>query len=108
MFSAATGQPIASNMSRRCLPLSGASCPQSRCVERQRWEATSSDAMSAVMSGIASTAAEIGTTQSASRWPGRNGSRTANPSFSEVPYFHVVFTMPEEIAAIACQNKEVV
>ncbi len=26
----------------------------------------------------------------------------------EVPYFHVVFTMPEEIAAIAYQNKEVV
>src|SRR6266581_8985114 len=26
----------------------------------------------------------------------------------EVPYFHVVFTVPEEIAAIACQNKKVV
>ena len=26
----------------------------------------------------------------------------------EVPYFHVVFTVPEEIAAIAYQNKEVV
>src|SRR5277367_5438628 len=26
----------------------------------------------------------------------------------EVPYFHVVFTVPEEIAAIALQNKEVV
>ena len=25
-----------------------------------------------------------------------------------VPYFHVVFTVPEEIAAIALQNKEVV
>jgi hypothetical protein len=25
----------------------------------------------------------------------------------EVPYFHVVFTVPEEIAAIALQNKEV-
>src|SRR6266581_1126611 len=26
----------------------------------------------------------------------------------EVPHFHVVFTVPEEIAAIACQNKKVV
>jgi hypothetical protein len=26
----------------------------------------------------------------------------------EVPYFHVVFTVPKEIAAIALQNKEVV
>src|SRR6266705_677879 len=26
----------------------------------------------------------------------------------EVPYFHVVFTVPEEIAAIACQDKKVV
>ena len=26
----------------------------------------------------------------------------------DVPYFHVVFTVPEEIAAIACQNKKVV
>ena len=26
----------------------------------------------------------------------------------EVPYFHVVFTVPEEVAAIACQNKKVV
>jgi hypothetical protein len=26
----------------------------------------------------------------------------------EAPYFHVVFTVPEEIAAIACQNKKVV
>ena len=26
----------------------------------------------------------------------------------EVPYFHVVFTVPEQIAAIALQNKEVV
>jgi hypothetical protein len=26
----------------------------------------------------------------------------------EVPYFHVVFTVPEEIAAITLQNKEVV
>jgi hypothetical protein len=28
--------------------------------------------------------------------------------FLEVPYFHVVFTVPEEIAAIALQNKEAV
>src|SRR5262245_25154553 len=26
----------------------------------------------------------------------------------EVPYFHLVFTVPEEVAAIACQNKRVV
>jgi hypothetical protein len=25
-----------------------------------------------------------------------------------VPYFHVVFTLPAEIASIACQNKAVV
>ena len=37
-----------------------------------------------------------------------NGSRTAKPNFSTAEYFHVVFTVPEEIAAIAYQNKEVV
>jgi hypothetical protein len=33
---------------------------------------------------------------------------TAKSELLEVPYFHVVFTVPEEIAAIAYQNKEVV
>ena len=40
--------------------------------------------------------------------PCRSGSRTAKPNFSTCQYFHVVFTVPEEIAAIAYQNKEVV
>ena len=38
--------------------------------------------------------------------PRRNGSRTAKPNFLTSQYFHVVFTVPEEIAAIAYQNKE--
>ena len=50
----------------------------------------------------------IGTAQSASRWPAPNGSKTARPNFSTAEYFHVVFTVPEEIAAIAYQNKKVV
>ena len=35
-------------------------------------------------------------------------SRIAAPNFSTAQYFHVVFTVPEQIAAIAYQNKEVV
>ena len=40
--------------------------------------------------------------------PRANGSRTANAELLDVPVFPRVFTVPEEIAAIAYQNKEVV
>src|SRR5215813_5724324 len=41
------------------------------------------------------------------RWP-RIGWRPARPDLLPVGYFHVVFTLPAEIAPIAYQNKAVV
>ena len=50
----------------------------------------------------------IGIARSASHSPARSGSLTARRNSSNTQYFHVVFTVPEEIAAIAFQNKRVV
>ena len=41
-------------------------------------------------------------------WPALSGWMTAVPRFSSTQYFHVVFTLPAELAAIALQNKAVV
>ena len=60
------------------------------------------------MSEIALTAAVIAIAQNANRLLERSRSRIVKPSCLDCPYFHVVFTVPEEIAAIAYQNKEVV
>ena len=47
------------------------------------------------------------TVQSVSLWLGPSGYKIDNQSFS-CRYFHVVFTVPEQIADIALQNKRVV
>ena len=49
-----------------------------------------------------------GTARSARVWRAPNGSPTARPNCCRSPYFHVVFTVPAPIAAIALQNKAVV
>ena len=73
------------------------------------WAATSNAATSAGQMNVTpSIHAATGIAQNASRWPGRNGLRTASPELLDTPYFHVVFTVPEEIAAITYQNKELV
>ncbi len=61
--------------------------------------------MPAATNASLTTRAAIATAQSASPWPVPSGSRTADPNSSTVPYFHVVFTVPQEIAAIAHYNK---
>jgi hypothetical protein len=45
---------------------------------------------------------------SASPWRVPNGSKNGKRKFSPTPYFHVVFTLPEPITAIAYENKDLV
>ena len=52
--------------------------------------------------------AETGTARSANHWPALSGWMIAVPRFSTHNHFHVVFTLPAELAAIALQNKAVV
>ena len=59
----------------------------------------------AAISASPTTAAAIATARSASRWPARNGSRIAAPSSSTRSTFTSSSRCPEEIAAIAYQNK---
>jgi hypothetical protein len=68
----------------------------------------SSAAIAVTTSGFATTVVVIATAQSATCWPGRSGWKTDDTSFSNTQYLHVVFTVPEPIAAIALQNKEIV
>ena len=52
--------------------------------------------------------AETGTARSANHWPALSGWMTAVPRSLDTQYFHVVFTLRAELAAIALQNKAVV
>ena len=61
----------------------------------------------AVTSASGTTPVRTVTVPNASPWHAPSGSKTDNPSFS-TPSFHVVFTVPEEIADIALQNKRTV
>ena len=100
--------PIVPSTRARCRVRSGASCGPSPHVAPLRSAATSRPATRAGISASPTTAAGTGTARSASPSLGRSGSRIANPSCLDCPYFHVVFTLPEEIAAIAYQNKAIV
>src|ERR1019366_10175506 len=69
----------------------------------------SSIVTSAATSASHITPAVTGIVRNASRWPARSGWRKDRRSeVLNSEYFHVVFTMPKELAAIAYQNKEVV
>jgi hypothetical protein len=57
-----------------------------------------------VKNGIVSTVAVIGIAQNASLWPAK-WIEDRQAELLEVGYFHVVFTVPQDIAAIAYQNK---
>ncbi len=60
------------------------------------------------MNVIASTPAVIVIAPSASRWPRAQWIENRQAELLDCPYFHVVFTVPDQIATIAYQNKEVV
>ena len=68
----------------------------------------SSSAINAAISASLIAVAEIGIVPNANPWPAPSGSTTVAPSFFATQYFHVVLTLPEEIAAIAHQNKATV
>ena len=54
------------------------------------------------------TAAAIGIAQSVSAWRAQSGLKSRQSELLDCEYFHVVFTVPEEMAAVAYQNKKVV
>ena len=101
-------KPAAKNMARRCQQGSGASWPPSKCAEQPLSAAIWSAATNAVMSETPSTRAGISIAQKVSTLPEPNGLRIARQNFLRSLAFHVVFTVPEEIAAIALQNKDAV
>jgi hypothetical protein len=74
----------------------------------QRSAAMSSSAMTAAWCASLTTVAVTGTVRSAKAWRAPSGLPIAKPDLLPVPYFHVVFTVPAPIAAIALQNKAVV
>ncbi len=67
--------------------------------------ATSWPATTAITSGSLTTPAAIGIAPSARRWREPSGSSGAQAELLPIPYFHLVFTLPQEIAALALQNK---
>lgn len=98
----------------RCPLRSGASCRPLLPVAPLRSAGIASDAIAVNMNASPATVAAIGIARSVSRWsvlPGSSSARrnfwTASTFMSYSP-FHVVFTVPEELAAIAHQNKAVV
>jgi len=68
----------------------------------------SSAAIAVVTSASRTTRVGPGIAQSANRWPAPSGWRIVKPSWLNTQYFHVVFTVPQEIAVIGCQNKAAV
>src|SRR4051812_14460775 len=91
-------------------------CAPSRSVAPPPWAATPTPAMRAAIPASRITAAVIGTVRCP---PGRAERSEANcqalaraewlearkADLLPVPYFHVVFTLPEPVAAIALQNQ---
>ena len=65
-------------------------------------------APTAASSATPTTPAATGTARSARAAPAPRGSRPGRPSCCRCPYFHVVFTLPAPVAAIAFQNKATV
>ena len=53
------------------------------------------------------TPAAIGTARSARPTRATSGSRTRSQELLPVPYFHVVFTLPHELSALACRTRSV-
>ena len=102
-------KPTANNMARRCPQGSGASWPPSKCAGQPRsaaiWSAATSAATNATLSTRALWDRHCPKCQSLAR---AQWLEDRKAELLEVPYFHVVFTVPEEIAAIALQNKEAV
>ena len=63
---------------------------------------------SVTIAGISATLSipvRIAIAQNANRLLGLNGSKTVRPKLLNTQYFHVVFTLPQQIATIAYQNK---
>lgn len=65
----------------------------------------SSAVIGVTMSGFATTPAVIAAAQNANRWLAPKDRRS---ELLDTQYFHVVFTVPQPITAIALQNKQAV
>jgi hypothetical protein len=72
---------------------------------RPLWVATWSSAISAAINATPITPAAIATAPNASRWPRAQWLQERHAELLDTEYFHVVFTLPEPIAAIAYQNQ---
>src|SRR5438105_3841351 len=86
---------------RFCLPLHAVAPPHSAVIS-----------MSAPAADIAPpfpiTAVAIAIAQSARRAPANSGSRPRRRELLPVPYVHIVFTLPPQLAPLALQNKKVI
>ena len=89
-------------------PCSAMPCAPSNCAGPRHSAAMSSAATPAAISASRTTPAATGIARSASRWHAPSGWQTGRRNCSTVPYFHVVFTVPDEVAVIAFQNKPLV
>ena len=69
---------------------------------------TQTSARSAATQGYPTTPAGTGTARSASSSRKRSGSRHGGKSFSPIQYFHVVFTLPQELNPLALRNRELI
>ncbi len=84
------------------------SCRRSRPVAQPRSAATSSAARTARTSASHTTPAGIVTARSARRAAARQWLEDREAELLPVPYYHVVFTLPAAIGAVAFQNKAAV
>ena len=106
MSSATTVKPIANTMARRSRTPSVASCVRSRHVEPQRLVVTSSSAITVSHQRICYNSCRdrhCPKCQCLARAQWLDDRRS---ELLDVGYFHVVFTVPEPISAIAYQNKQ--
>ena len=88
-----------------CRTSNGRCCAISACAAPPRWALISNDAIAAAMRLSLMTPAGTGTVPSASLRLAIAGSLKQAASLLPVPYVHVVFTVPEQLAPLALRNQ---
>ena len=96
---------FAGRMPGLCPPGKSVCCVPSNAAAPRRSAVISSGVTNAATNGTHTTRARTATAQSASLWPERSGWRSGQAELLECEYFHVVFTLPAELAALTLQNK---
>ena len=108
MCSAASARLSATSMAPRCPARGGAPCWRSNAAVPRHSAVMSSAAATAVINASPTTPAATGTARSVRVLARAQWLEDRQAELLNVPYFHVVFTVPEAVATIAFQNQTVI